>query len=90
MPRPLCRHCVERVVTRARGLCDRCFSDLDVRALYPRNPCCGDWNPNETLEDLERQIAERRATMPPDKGEVHEPMRVSVTELRMIRKHQRR
>lgn len=36
-----CRHCQHKVANRPRGLCWSCFSDLDIRVLYPRNPMSG-------------------------------------------------
>jgi hypothetical protein len=32
---PLCRHCAQRSATRSRRLCWACFSNPEVRRLYP-------------------------------------------------------
>lgn len=61
--KPMCKHCQARVVNRPRGLCWPCYYDLGIRNLYPSDTkyYC---RRKETLEDLERLIAERYPTMP--------------------------
>lgn len=56
----LCRHCETYVVSRSRGLCHRCYYRREIRDLYPAQ-----WTPREeTMEDLDRLVAERLPTMP--------------------------
>jgi hypothetical protein len=31
----ICRHCKDRVVSRPRGLCHRCYYTPEIRAQYP-------------------------------------------------------
>ena len=35
MSRGLCRHCHKRSCVRPRGLCGRCYNDIETRDLYP-------------------------------------------------------
>lgn len=63
--RPKCQHCLTRLaLTRraSRGLCSRCYTTPDIRKLYPLEyeP---EWD-EPTEEELEAQIAERRANLP--------------------------
>lgn len=59
----LCRHCEAKVVSRSRGLCHSCFYRREIRDLY-QPQCKSRHDTEETLEDLERLIAERYPTMP--------------------------
>lgn len=34
-PRPSCRHCRTNASSQSRGLCQRCYADRAIRALYP-------------------------------------------------------
>jgi hypothetical protein len=33
----VCRHCQARPVSRSRGLCNRCYKNMDIRNLYHPN-----------------------------------------------------
>lgn len=35
-PAPICCHCGEKVASRPRGLCRRCWTDPDIRSAYGR------------------------------------------------------
>ena len=76
--RPRCQHCGHVPANKPRRLCYRCYRDPAVKPLYPvgsGNPLTAKSVPRqagglgadaqETLEDLERLIAERYPTMPP-------------------------
>ncbi len=73
--KPICRHanCTCVAQPGKRGLCYACHADLAIRNLYPVDPRCGRSGPpvaEPTAEDVERQIAEQRATMPQGKPRV--------------------
>jgi hypothetical protein len=60
----VCRHCNKGKVNRPRGLCWNCYYTPGVLKLYPVDSKFAPKG-EPTLEELERQIEERRPTMPP-------------------------
>jgi len=60
-----CRHCRVRKAVRPRGLCTLHYDDPAIRALYPRKFECASYDKRqETMEDVERLVAEQRKCLP--------------------------
>jgi hypothetical protein len=65
---PLCRHCNERHVNAARGMCSRCYFDPVIRAMYPSRMNFQKQHRSSTetmtMAELDAIIAEQLPTMP--------------------------
>ena len=57
----LCAHCHRRQGNRGRNLCNICYKDRAIRALYPVRPH-PDHEP--TQEEVDRIVAEQLAHLP--------------------------
>jgi hypothetical protein len=73
MTLPLCLHCNVRKGCRPRGLCPKCFDDVEIRCLYQLRNGSRDVKPAKepTMQELDAMIAERLPTMPGGKPEGH-------------------
>lgn len=52
-----CVHCKKRPGSKPRGMCTTCYRRDDIRCLYP--PVTTNCPNDETMEDLDRMIAEQ-------------------------------
>lgn len=60
----VCVHCEEKPANRSRGLCWGCFRVPAIRDMYPAKCEAGSTWREPTMEELDRLIASRYATMP--------------------------
>jgi hypothetical protein len=79
--RELCPHCGKNLAQKSRGgICDPCYRIPRIRRMYkkdrPAGKPRGEAKKQETMEDLERQIAEREPTMPERVHDMAEPERL--------------
>ncbi len=64
MPKPLCVHCKQRQACASRGLCRWCCDRAAIRNLYPVKRDTYKRHPGETMEDLDRLVAQQYAALP--------------------------
>lgn len=55
-----CRHCQRRMANAARGLCQPCHRQRDIREQYPLTTKWGQRGENPTPEEIARLCAEIR------------------------------
>ncbi len=63
----ICLHCERKNAGRPRGLCNKCYSDTEIRRLYPSgNPWENDGESTDdmTEAELDAMIAKERPGMP--------------------------
>jgi hypothetical protein len=68
-----CKHCGREYADLTRGLCRRCWLQMDIREQYPmmvnRRRSSEHTPEDATMEEIEATIAERLPTMPQDDHE---------------------
>lgn len=83
-----CVHCKFRKAWRARGLCNECYENTDIRAQHPpRHKQQARDLDNATESELDALIDSRRPTMPEERYEMPERSPLSPIEERaMVRR----
>ncbi len=87
-----CRHCRKTRDIRARGLCPACYARPEIKALYPPLQEQAPRPRDETMEDLDRLVAQQMQNLPPwwdEDGNGHAPRTVEPG-LRRARKKRRK